>query len=493
MAMRMHFRSLTGALALLWAGSSAMAADFHDPGFPVKHVLLISVDGLHAADLTGFVAARPQSALARLADRGTSFSEARTPVPSDSFPGLLALVTGGTPKSTGIVYDDSYDRALSPAGSDCKTFGAEMVLDEAVDVDDTRRDTSLDDAKLPRDPQAGCAVVRPHQLLRVNTIFEVVKAAGGRTVWSDKHPAYDLVNGPSGAGVDDLIVPEINAEGTTDSIPKTIAYDASRADSVIRTILGQTASGAGRLPSPTLFGMNLQAVSVAQKLPGAGYVDAVGTPSTGLMDALEKTDATIGRLVAALDTAGMADTTLIVITAKHGQSPTDPALRRIVDKTLLAKIVKAAAPAGVAHITEDTAAYIWLNAHADVQAVAKAIEAHSVDLGSPTVLSGDALLAYFNDPTKDGRMPDVMLQPTAGVIYAKADATKLAEHGGSLDMDRHVGLLVAGPGIAAHRVVATPVSTTSVAPTIIGALGLEPSRLQAVAAEATTALPSLLP
>jgi len=32
-----------------------------------------------------------------------------------------------------------------------------------------------------------------------------------RTAWSDKHPSYDLVNGPSGNGVDDLYTPEINS------------------------------------------------------------------------------------------------------------------------------------------------------------------------------------------------------------------------------------------------------------------------------------------
>jgi len=42
-----------------------------------------------------------------------------------------------------------------------------------------------------------------------NTIFEVVRSKGGHTAWADKHPAYDLVNGPSGKGVEDLFTPEI--------------------------------------------------------------------------------------------------------------------------------------------------------------------------------------------------------------------------------------------------------------------------------------------
>ena len=51
----------------------------------------------------------------------------------------------------------------------------------------------------------------PHEYVRVNTIFEVVKAHGGRTAWTDKHPSYEWTNGPSGKGVDDFYGPEINS------------------------------------------------------------------------------------------------------------------------------------------------------------------------------------------------------------------------------------------------------------------------------------------
>src|ERR1700690_3860954 len=68
----------------------------------VRHVLLISVDGLHGGDLARWTAGHPDSTLARLADTGVDYTDAHTPTPSDSFPGLLALVTGGTPKTTGV-------------------------------------------------------------------------------------------------------------------------------------------------------------------------------------------------------------------------------------------------------------------------------------------------------------------------------------------------------------------------------------------------------
>ena len=484
-------RSITSTLSaafLMATALTATAADFRDANAPIQHVLLVSIDGFHAEDLSRFVAAHPQSTLATLAGHGTTYAEARVPVPSDSFPGILSLVTGGTPKSTGVMYDDSFDPALSPAGSDCKTTGADVVLDEAADVNDNDRNTTLDEKKLPRNPAKGCAPFYPHEYLRVNTIFEVVKAAGGRTAWADKHPAYDLLNGPSGKGIDDLFVPEINADGTTDSVAKTESYDDTHVAAIVKAIAGHDHAGNGSFPAPTLMGLNFQAVSVAQKLPGVGYTDATGTPSAGLEDAIEHTDASLAKLVTALDSAKILGKTLVVITAKHGQSPVDPAARKIVDKKLLAKIIKDAAPGGVTHITEDTAAYIWLKDHKDTDSVVKALTDHSADVGSPKLYSGEAMLAFFNDATKDGRMPDIMIQPVEGVIYSKATATKIAEHGGSLDHDRHVALLVAGPGMTANT-VAAPVATTSVAATIITALGLNPEDLQAVKAEGTKPLP----
>lgn len=129
----------TAAVALLAAAAApAGAADLGQHAHRDRHVLMISIDGLHADDLSAWVAQHPGSALARLARRGTTYTDARSSQPSDSFPGILALTTGGTPRSTGVYYDDSYDRTLSPAGSDCRTVGTEVVFDEAVDRDRPR-------------------------------------------------------------------------------------------------------------------------------------------------------------------------------------------------------------------------------------------------------------------------------------------------------------------------------------------------------------------
>jgi predicted AlkP superfamily pyrophosphatase or phosphodiesterase len=206
----------------------------------IRHVLLISVDGLHALDVTRYITSHPQSALAELSSHGTTYTDANTPQNSDSFPGLLALVTGGSPVTSGLFYDVSYDRTIfDPTNTTC-TGGAGnmMVFDESIDKYNAQNVSLnvIDPAKLPRhiDEHGNCVALWPHSALRTNTIFEVVKAAGGHTAWEDKHPAYDLVNGPTGTGVDDLYTPEVTNVGGLDNT-----------HSVVCTVQNDRLKGAG--------------------------------------------------------------------------------------------------------------------------------------------------------------------------------------------------------------------------------------------------------
>ena len=108
------------ALLIVVAGcSSDKPAQTAGPG-DARHVLLLSIDGMHQSDLTGYVQAHPNSALAALVGRGIDYTNAQTPVPSDSFPGLIAQVTGGNPRTTGVYYDDSYAHdLLAPGTTSC--------------------------------------------------------------------------------------------------------------------------------------------------------------------------------------------------------------------------------------------------------------------------------------------------------------------------------------------------------------------------------------
>src|SRR5262245_56146052 len=74
----------------------------------IKHVLLISVDGMHQSDLNWYIANHPGSELAKLASGGAEFTNNHASVPSDSDPGGTAIMTGGDPRATGAYYDVAY-------------------------------------------------------------------------------------------------------------------------------------------------------------------------------------------------------------------------------------------------------------------------------------------------------------------------------------------------------------------------------------------------
>ncbi len=240
----------------------------------IKHVLLISVDGLHALDVANYVQSHLHSALAELSRHGVTYSNARTPADSDSFPGLIALVTGGSPITSGLFYDVSYDRTIfDPTNTTCSGGGGNnMVFDESIDLYNAQNVSLdvIDPTKLPRQLVHGaCVPLWPHNAIRTNTIFEVVKAAGGHTAWADKHPAYDWVNGPSGKGVDDLYTPEItnvNGFDATVSVVCTVENDLKKVQAVINEIHGLNHAGTPGPGAPEVLGMNFQAVNVGQKL-----------------------------------------------------------------------------------------------------------------------------------------------------------------------------------------------------------------------------------
>src|ERR1700680_3980403 len=136
-----------GLLAGMLIKPTAQAAD-------IDHVLLISVDGLHALDVARYVEGHPNSAMAELSSHGITYSNARTPANSDSFPGLLALVTGGSPISHGLFYDVSYDRTLfDPGNLTCQGgAGNMMVFDESIDKYNSNNVSQnvIDPSRLPR-------------------------------------------------------------------------------------------------------------------------------------------------------------------------------------------------------------------------------------------------------------------------------------------------------------------------------------------------------
>ncbi|WP_165491089.1 alkaline phosphatase family protein [Lichenihabitans psoromatis] len=496
----------------------------------IEHVLLISVDGLHALDVARYVQDHPTSALAELASHGTTYSNASTPSLSDSFPGLLALVTGGSPVTHEFYYDVSYSRSVySPSNVDCSgKAGSMLVFDESIDAYDADHISKniIDPAALPRfrDGSGKCVALYPHSALKTNTIFEVVRQNGGHTAWADKHPAYDLVNGPSGNGVDDLYTPEItnfNGIDATASVDCTVLNDQEKVKAIINEIHGLRHDGTAGAGVPTVFGMDFQAVSVGQKLasdnkdgscahsghtgqPG-GYADGAGTPTDVLRYGLEQTDTALASMISELKQQKLYDSTLFIVSSKHGQSPINPVK---VNKPghfadLVAALPDAGSNAGAqalasaakcdsgpcGFVQDDDVALIWLEDQSKSKVLAEYLNINAKALFIDQVLSGDNLQLTFNDPRIDGRTPDVIVRPTHGTIYTTSK-TKNAEHGGLSFEDTNVALIVSNPGMTAAA-SKTPVATSQVAPTILKSLGISPEALMSVKIEHTPLLPGL--
>ncbi len=565
--------SLTALAALAWAtapGASAWAAPNWENGGVSQHVLLLSIDGFHASDLATCEAENLCPNLASLASFGTTYTDAHTSEPSDSAPGLMALVTGGDPKLTGVYYDASYDRTVyappaqtpslsqncsGPPGymagyyenvdTGAPTYynpnGRRTIIGESVDPD-----------QLPYEWQGGkCRPVMPNDYLRTNSIFSVAHEAGLWTAWADKHPVYnaevaghgtpDAVDDPFNTEINaDLIPPSLvdtrgnrvtfplpNPDGTgpyfiTDSVGNTEAYDQIKVDAILNEIDGRNSYGTHAAPVPGIFGMNFQAVSVAQKLvdpilscvrsnngpgcnpkyvpggyePGSTSTSPIFTPQ--LQGAIQFVDGAVGSMVNELRKQGVLGSTTIIITAKHGQSPIDPSQLQKIGSAEVTVLNNA----GVfpALVTDDDVSLIWMkpaSQQADTQAAVNAL-LQSEQNGNPariqTVLYGAALEAQFGNPTTDPRTPDIIIQPIPGTIYSKSGA-KVMEHGGFSEDDTHVALLAVNganvvSGTSVGLTISEPVRTYQVAPTILSDLGLDPWRLDAVRIEHVRVLPT---
>jgi len=475
---------------------SASADDRVAHGRPlsaVRHVLLISIDGFHALDLANFVRSHPDSALAQLSATGITYTQAFTARPSDSFPGLMAMVTGGSPRSTGIWNEGTYSRSLSPPGSDCKVVGTEVIWDASINQVKKALDGGgrIDPAKLPLDPSKGCVPVYPHSYIRVNTIFEVIHSAGMRTAWIDKHLSFEMVNGPSGSGVDDLFTPEISSITAPKSdVRAREAYDDIKVQAILNEIGGKDHSGSASVGVPAIFGMSFQAVSQAQRImDNGGYTDSSGSPGSIMLDALRHTDDSIGQMVSALKARRLINSTVIIVTAKHAQAPMDRSKRHLIDKTVIPNMIRQAGGLVADTYQDGTLASIWLTDPNQAGKVAEILSqpVNQSAAGIQQILWGESLKLMCNDPSQDERVPDIVIVPVVGYIY-NDDA--LSAHGGFSSEDTNVGLLVSNPGLS-RTTVKTPVETTQIAPTILTALGIDPNRLQAVRMEQTRVLPKL--
>ena len=549
----------------------------------IQHVLLISIDGMHAVDFANCVASNTCPHLAELGESGVTYTRTSTSRPSDSFPGLMALATGGTPRTVGAFYDVAYDRVLAPptvatgnglpAGKCVEGVinGTQTEYEEGNEIDQTKVNggfsgyaltdggvKSIDPNKLVRDPFNQCTPVYSWNFVRTNTIFGVIHAAGGYTAWSDKHAAYASVSGPTGtnqpSNVDDYYSPEVNSNQI--SLPgvmtapfgghagfdcSTIApsgndwtsdfdaikcNDQLKVNGVLNEINGKTHMGTSKAPVPAILGMDFQAVSVGEKLilpasatrtdaNSGGYEDAQGTPRPKMLAEIEYVDAAIGQMVNALENNHLLDSTVIIVTAKHGQSPIDPnrffpipghsGTNGMPPSAVISSFLPSVYndPNNGLGIAEDDISQLWLADSSRTADAVAALESAGTSIGLGQILYGSSLNTIFNPPgvpitpgpcckLRDGgdpRTPDIDVLPNVGVVYT-GNLKKQSEHGGFAWDDTNVMLLVSNPSIE-RRTIHSFVETTQVAPTILQVLGLDPDELDAVRREGTPVLPGI--
>jgi hypothetical protein len=442
----------------------------------VRHVLLISIDGMHALDFENCVRAGTCPHLAELGETGVTYTRTTTSRPSDSFPGLMALVTGGTPKTVGAFYDVAYDRVLAgptidtgnglpgtgPTGCTVgHVAGYQTEYEEGVELNQHNVNgggpysmfdggvLSIDPLKLPRDPFNGCKPVYPWNFIRTNTIYGVIHAAGGYTAWSDKHPVYATVSGPTGttvpSNIDDYYAPEVNSDIVSipgfhtvsrddcSNIPHAAGddwttgfasircYDQLKVNAIVNEIMGKDHLGTKKAPVPTILGMNFQAVSVGQKLivgsVKGGYTDAAGDPTTSMRDEIKFVDAAIGQMVEALQDQGLLRSTAVIITAKHGQSPIDTnrffpipghsGTNGMPPSAVIGSFLPPvySNPKNTLGLAEDDISQIWLTNPADTVAAVNLLETAGVSSGSDAstiglgqIFFGASITTMFNVP-----------------------------------------------------------------------------------------------
>jgi len=459
-------------------------------------------------------------------------------------------------------------------GGDCKANqinGTQTEYEEGNEIDQSKLNggfpgystidggvKSINPDRLIRDPFNNCKPVYSWNFVRTNTIFGVIHAAGGYTAWSDKHAGYASVSGPTGtdqpSNVDDYYSPEVNSlqivllgiktaalspEASFDCgtlVPNgddwTTDFDAIKCNdqlkvnAVLNQIHGRTHLGTSKAPVPVIFGMNFQAVSVGQKLiepksatrTGAntgGYEDAQGTPRPKMLAQIQYVDAAIGQMVDALKHEGLLDSTTIIVTAKHGQSPIDPnrffpipgnsGNNGTPPSGIIGNLLPAVYndPNNGLGLAEDDISQIWLADSSRTAEAVTALENAETAIGLGQIYFGASLNTLFNPPgvpnnpgpcckLRDGgdpRSPDIVVIPNVGVVYT-GNLKKQSEHGGYAWDDTNVMLLVSNPSIS-PRTIHSFVETAQVAPTILKILGLDPSALDAVRMEGTQVLPAV--
>ncbi|MEH1907617.1 alkaline phosphatase family protein [Nostoc sp.] len=312
------------------------------------------------------------------------------------------------------------------------------------------------------------------------------------------------------------------------SVATTSAYDDLKVKQILNEIDGLNDSGTIKVGTPAIFGLNFQAVSVGEKETASqfngGGIDSNGNARPDLVSAVAHTDASIGLILDELKKKGLDSSTLVILTAKHGQNPVkDPTvgLSSTFDSVTgvaggdgnLTAVAALLVRNGIQIASErgqDTSSLIFLKNPSDVRKAVALVKSknysfdHTIDpntglafstedaAAQGKVLYGQSIInAGLGDPRTSERTPDIIVPLKTGYFFGNT-TKKRAEHGGFTDADTHVALIVGSTGFSRNlqgKTLSRTVSTTQIAPTTLQVLGLNPQRLQGVQIDKTQTLP----
>lgn len=433
--------------ALLLLSPFALA---QKPAAAARHVVLISIDGLRPDYyLPAATRVTRTPALDALRARGSWAEGVVGQFPSLTYPSHTSLVTGVRPARHGIVQNTAF------AGSGGGAWLFESSLLKVPTLWDAARAAGLETAAISWPVSVGASI---------DSLLPETNQAPREGTW------LDLMRRQSTPGLVDAVVERLGG----------FAPDANR-DYVQRDRFS-TAAAELILEKyrPNLLLIHLVEADTAQHQFGPGSTQAV--------EAMARIDAAIGAIVRAIDAAGMAPATAVLITGDHGFYRVHSAFQPnvVLREAGLLEVDAAGAITSWQAIAHRSA--IRLKNPSD-SALASKVERLFRDLGNGPY-KGLFRVVDRKEIAEHGGDPDALLflEPAEGYTTAAGvsggflvASSRRGDHGYMPDSRAmHTGLIAAGAGI--QKGIAMPLARQlDIAPTAARLLGIDLPHAEGVA------------
>jgi phosphonoacetate hydrolase len=397
------------------------------------HVVIVMLDGVRADALR--LANAPT--IAKLAESGIRYLQARTVYPSQTRVAFVSLPTGAYPSSHGIVGGDFF------------------------------KDAKWENVSLGRESDpvpAQALAARP-------TIFEEAAASGLTSIYAAMK-GYELV-GARGATW------TINGHLTLDRTAHATRYDTAVNGSAALALWYKQRLSQDLLEQTIAAVKERRPNIIVLNLGSADYVaHAFGPNTLEYRQTIEFLDGLVGRLLQVLDEIGIRERTAVVVSADHGFTHGGSA-SHVPVTTAPAFEVAALTALGIEHIVTNTGGTSMGLYVRDKRRVAEAAATLRQQPWTDAIYCEDvaarcdrtlrSLKAYFA-----GRSPDLMIDLDDEVTVNRPVT---GNHGSLRDIDMQIPLILSGAGIA-RGVIGGKAELVDVAPTVARLLGLRSTLLR---------------